>query len=264
MGGVSVEQRDERRPVPLLRALGGMLASPGATFASFPARQPWFVPLLLFSLIGAVTQGLVAAVIAEALAAQAGDLSQQAGLPAGGTGSVVQFVRLVSLATGIVVGFSGPFFQVLVTAFVVWVLAMIVRQRLPFAQLFSLATYAYLPHVFGTLVFTLLVVSGAYDPMATPGAWPTSLRVLIPAGTGAFLAGLAQRIELFGLWSKVLLGIGLAAAARRASGWGIGVAVAGWLLLAVAGSALGSLVPGPGNWPAATGGAPGLGGGIPR
>ncbi|QZA32170.1 YIP1 family protein [Hydrogenibacillus sp. N12] len=259
-----MEQRDERRPVPALRALGGMLASPGATFASFPARQPWFVPLLLFSLIGAVTAALVASVMANALAPQAADISQQAGLPAAEAGNVAQFVRLLSLVTGTVVGFLSPFFYVFVTALVVWVLAMLLRQRLPFAQVFSLATYAYLPHVFGTLVLTGLVVAGAYDVMAMGGALPTSLKVLFPEATGGFLAGLARRVELFGLWSTVLLGIGLAAATRRTSRWGIGVALAAWLLLVVAGSALGSLVPGPGSWPAATGGAPGLGGGIPR
>lgn len=156
-----------------------------------------------------------------------------------------------------------PVFEVFVTALVVWVVAMLVRQWVPFGRLFSLVTYAYLPHVVGTLVFTVLVVSGAYDPVAMGGALPTSLKVLIPEATGV-LAGLAQRIELFGLWSTVLLGIGLAAATRRPAGWGIGVAVAAWLLLALAGSPLANLVGGIGNLPAAGVGTPGLGGGSPR
>ena len=259
-----MEHQDARHPVPALRALGGMLANPGATFASFPARQPWFGPLLLFSCIGAVSAALVASVVANAFAPQAAAISQQAGLPAAEAASVTQIVRWVSLGTGAVVGFLRPFFHVLATTLIVWALVMVLGQRFAFAQVFALATYAYLPHVFSTLVFTGLTVGGVYDVVAMGGALPTSLKVLIPEATGGFLAGLARRIELFGLWSTVLLGIGLAAATRRTSRWGIGVALVAWLLLVVAGSALGSLVPGPGSWPAATGGAPGLGGGIPR
>lgn len=258
-----MEAQDQRRPVPALRALAGMLTSPGATFAAFPAKQPWFVPLLLFGLIGAVTGGLVAGHAADLAAQQVAETSQQVGLPPGQIDSAVRLARTTAWVGGIVAGLFGPAVEVLVTAVVVWVLAMLLRQRLPFAQLFSLATYAYVPHVISTILVTALVVYGVYDMVAMQGVLPTSLGALLPGEGAGFLKGLLNRIELFSLWSTVLLGVGLAAATHRPSRWGIGVALAAWVLMVLAGSAFSTLGAAAANLPGGAVGSPGVGGDIP-
>lgn len=263
-----MEARDEQRPVPAFRALAGMLTNPGATFAAFPAKQPWFVPLLLFGLIGAVTGGLSAPEAAELAAQQAAEVSQQAGLPAGEIDRVVQLARTAAVATGIAAGLFGPALQVFITTIVVWVITLLLRQRMPFAQLFSLTTHAYVPHVFSTVLVTALVASGVYDIFAMQGAPPTSLGAMFPDTAAGFLKGLLNRIELFTLWSTVLLGLGLTAATHRTSRWGMGTAFAAWLLMALVGSALFALGSAagnlPGSLPGGAMGGPGLGGGIPR
>jgi len=73
-----VDNRDESKAVPVLRALAGMLANPGGTFAAFPEKQPWFAPLLLFCVIGAVAAGLVAPGLVDVAAQQAEEAARQA------------------------------------------------------------------------------------------------------------------------------------------------------------------------------------------
>ncbi|ADU52075.1 hypothetical protein Tmar_1993 [Thermaerobacter marianensis DSM 12885] len=252
-------EQEERGPVPLWRALGGVLANPTATFAAFPAKQPWFVPLLLFGVIGAVGGWVIASATADVVLTRIEELSGPAGNPMGDPSAVASFAGTVMMVTATASGFFGPFLDVLMTAVVTWIVAAVARAVLPFAQLFSLAAYAYLPHVFGTVLLAVLVASGLFDPLAMRGVFPTSLAVVVPGEPGSFLAGLFGRVELFTLWSTVLLGIGLGAAARRGARWGIGVAVAGWLLMAVVSAGLGSLVPNPGTLPPAPGGVPGSG-----
>lgn len=262
-----MDNRHERKPVPALRAIAGMLANPGATFAAFPEKQPWFVPLLLFCLISAVPAGLVAPELADLAGQQVADTAQQAGLPAREIDNLVRLGRSAALVGGIVAGFLAPVLEALGTAVVVWILLLVLRNRLSFGRLFSVATYAYVPHVFATVLVTALVASGMYDMVAMQGVLPTSLRAMFPGAiagfTGAgFLSELLKRIELFTLWSTVLLGIGLSAATDRTARWGIGVALAAWLLIALAGSALSALGSAGGHWPTGAGGIPGLGGGI--
>lgn len=251
---------DVRSPVPLGRALVGMLTDPRGTFARFPERQPWFVAMLVFGLVTAVAHFWMFSEILPDVTQEAIDASQVAGLPPDQAETAARVARGMTLIFGVLGGLFGPALQVLVTTVAVWLVTRVARLGLTFSSLFSVATYAYLPLLLLTVLIAVLAGLGVYDVTTVEGIPPTSLRVLAPGLEPGFLADLLSRVELFALWSTVLLGLGLAARSGRPAGQGLGLAVAAWLLVVLAFSALSGLVPEPpsvtaANWTGAWTGA---------
>ncbi|MDF1503835.1 YIP1 family protein [Roseisolibacter sp. H3M3-2] len=98
-----------------------------------------------------------------------------------------------------------------------------------FGQAATIATYAQVPRLLGTLVAAgVLAVKDANDLPPLQGALAGPV-LLLPRDASPLLVGVLSRFDLFTLWTTVLLGIGVAVMARttRAKGWGVAAMVWG-------------------------------------
>lgn len=130
-----------------------------------------------------------------------------------------------------VVGFLIFFpISVLLVALVLWGGAKVLGAGIAFATAGVVATYSQLPIVFQQLA---AIIQGlVLDVRGMEHMHSVSLGVarFLPADSNPVLLALAGRLELFALWSVILMTIGLAVTARISRGAAFAVAAVVWLL----------------------------------
>lgn len=115
-----------------------------------------------------------------------------------------------------------PIFTVLISSFIYWVIAKIVKSEVSFKQLFSMNTHILIVSAIG------LIINGAIMAMVgvnmdNPDAMFTSLGSLV--SSGGILGAILNNIEVFQIWVVVLTAIGLNKVAEFSKGlaWTISI-----------------------------------------
>lgn len=108
-----------------------------------------------------------------------------------------------------------PVIIILISSFIYWVVAKLVKSKVTFKQLFSMSTYILFINSLGILInglLTMLISSNASGLF-------TSLGSLVPSGT--MFSSILSSFELFGIWALILTAIGLQIVANfsKAAAW---------------------------------------------
>lgn len=130
----------------------------------------------------------------------------------------LMIVTVFAQVTFAITGLFLPAFTILISAFIYFVIAKIVKSDVMFKQLFSMTTFIYIISVLSLLVNSLAFL-GMSNP--DPDLYLTSLNSMIGAEgpLGAFLVS----IEIFTIWGMILTAMGLQIVAKFSKGlsWGI-------------------------------------------
>jgi len=204
--------------------LSGIFFEPGKTFEDIAARPGFWVPLLLV---------IVAAVAYSALFSQHVGWERFMRHQQETSSRVAQLSpeqREAQLQVGLkiapVMGYVGSIFGVPI-AYLIWAAVLLgiakglMSAPVRFKQVFSVICYASVPGViFMILAIAVMFMKSPDDfnlqnPLVfNPGAF------MDPATTSKFIYSLASALDLFRLWTMVLVGIGLKAAAGKAISMG--------------------------------------------
>lgn len=216
--------------------LVGVLFDPKPAFADVAARpQSWWVPLLLLTvLIVGFTLAFGQRVGWESFMRQ--QLEQSArtrNLTAEQKEQAIAMqMRFVPYAAPVQSALAFPFIALVVTGAFLFVFNILVGAELRFKPAWGLTCYALLPQVFGILLaFVVLYVK---DPAEFDLNNPVASNLgafLDPNTLPAWVVSLGNSLDVFVVWSLLLLATGFAAAARRLSWWrSFGWVVATWAL----------------------------------
>ena len=137
-------------------------------------------------------------------------------------------------------GLLGSTLQAFGVALALWLAFKVAGVGPAFRSTFAVASYGLLPLGLAKLLsLPALLGRGTIAPTALAQLLPSHLGVLLPPGSSGPLAGLLGSINLFSLWSLVLVIMGMAAAARTSTWRASVVTVVMWLsYVAVFGVAL--------------------------
>jgi hypothetical protein len=244
-----------------LRILTGVLIRPRATFVKLreAKRGYWWVVFVL----------AVVAAFVLALASSAAQRSMiQAMVPSGGTttdgvempANIAQTATTFVIVGSTVRGIFSALFGYLLLALVVFGAGMIQGGKATFKQVFAMSVWTTLPYVIRSLVQAIAsLVTGASPALGLSGVLTTAESMSMPV-----LAAILSRIDVYMVWSLVLLVIGVGVTYRLSKGKTfliVAIYVVVSLVLTIASTALlssiGNLFSGGGGG----GGGPGVAGG---
>ncbi len=216
--------------------LTGVLFSPARTFQSIAERPTWLVALLVL---------VVASAAANYIAADRIDFEQLTRDRFEASGRTVsedqiestidfqeKWGRTISVFSMVV---GGPLVY-LVMALVFWVLLKLLDGDLPYRTAFATTLHSMMPWVVASLL-TIPVVLGREEigfEELRAGVLTSSLAILAPEDAGAALTSLLSSIDVFSIWTLVLMVLGFSIAARVSKKASAGAVLGVWAIYVLA------------------------------
>ena len=223
--------------------LSGVLFEPTKAFTDIAKRPSFWVPLLL-SILAAITfvalieQHIgVGEILRQRMEASPQSAEQYAQMPAQQRDTAIKVTGVVMYLAAV---FFPPFIS-LISAAVLLAIVSIMSAGVRFAQLFAILCYASIPRIISTALSIVVMFLKKPDefnmnnPLAfNPGAF------MDPKASSKFVYALASSLDLFTLWTILLIAVGIKAAAgkRISFGGALTAVVVPWLILVFIGAAL--------------------------
>jgi Yip1-like protein len=212
----------------------GVLVAPVRTFQSIAQRPTWLVALLVLVALG-TTVGVLAFQKVDIEAAVRAQIEERSG----GDASAEQVERATEVMGKfgwVIALFGGLVFAplaYLAVALVFWVVFKLLGSDLAFPASFSVTLHGLMPGAVGALL-AIPVVIGAEEidlqDLQSGNLLLTNLGALAPEGSGAALRSLLSSLDLFSLWSLVLLAVGYAIVGRVSRATAAWTVTALWIL----------------------------------
>ncbi len=210
----------------------GVLVSPEKTFRSIAERPTWVVTLLLLLLLTAVVGYAVGERIdyektVRQQMAERGQTMSEAQIEQG-----VKFAEKFGGVFALAPALLSPLIYLLI-ALVFMVALRLAGSEIRFGQSFSAMLHSMMPWVIhGLLSLPLILRLEEVDPeeMQRGGVLMSNLAALAPEGSSKVLVALLASLDLFSIWTLVLLIIGYRVVARVSTASATAVTLTLWLL----------------------------------
>ncbi|MEO8505248.1 MAG: YIP1 family protein [Acidobacteriota bacterium] len=208
----------------------GAIVSPVKTFASIALRPTWLAPMAALVLAAVLVTLVVTprmdmrSIIKQSIEESGRDLT-----PEQMDNAVEQGAKFAKI--GPIVGIIAQPIVLLIIALVFWVGFKLAGGEFGFGTSFSVTTHAMLPGVLSALLSIPVVMNKptlGYDEVKTGSFLMSNLGAFAPTGTHRALVSLLSSIDVFSIWTLILLVIGYRAAAKVSKGTAIGVVVGAW------------------------------------
>jgi len=229
------------------RVLGALVA-PGDTFRSLAARPTWLAPLLVAAVLVTVLTGMLTARIdmAQAIRHQLEAAGSQPSLEQ--IDQRVEMMKKIQPYLALFQGLVATPAVYLLGALLFWVAFKLLGSDMSYKASFATLLYGLLPL---GLVQTLLAIpviwnraSFTQDEARSGSFLASNLAAWAPEGVGAVARTLLGSVDLFSIWTIVLLVIGYRIVARVSRAAAVGVVLGIWLLAVALKVALVAIAPG--------------------
>jgi Yip1-like protein len=228
------------------------LLAPGKTFTDLRRNARWWVPWLLIAIVSVAFAGVVDwqvgfDQVSKNEIAKSSRAEQFEKLPADQRAKQLQWstnlTRYLSYASPLIALIAF----VVMAAVLMGTFNLAAGASVAFKTAMAIVIYGSLPSVFQALLGVLAMIAGGLsgsldkeafnirNPVATNPAYfmdPTAHK---------FVYGMATALDVFVLWSCVLMGIGFATNSKVKRGTAIGIVLAWYLVYKLLGSGLGAL-----------------------
>lgn len=198
----------------------GVFIEPGAVFEDIARKPDFLAPLVLLILVSiAVTETMLAKIgMARIIHSQIVQSGRAANLSPEQIGHVVQTQAAIASAIAHVSALVAvPIFLAAVAGIGLLVLNGIFGAHAGFKKVFSVACYADLVSVLGSVMAIAVMLFGDPDHFNPGSVAPTNLGFFLnPQTTSHTVMALASSFDIFILWFLILLAIGLSRVSKQA------------------------------------------------
>jgi hypothetical protein len=221
--------------------LPGALFSPTKTFESITRHPTWLPPLVLWTIFSiAVTAVILPRVDYEKIVRASFEQRGQT-VPEDRLQSIVESQKRIAPKIYGAIAVVTPAIIALLVAVVYWGAFKAFGWDATFSQFFGVTAHAFLPGILASvLLVPILVRRETVDPRNLGDLLRSNLGFLVDSSSKV-LHSLLQSIDVFSLWSLVLLVVGFSAAARVSRKSAAGVVVTIWFLFVVGKAGLSAL-----------------------
>jgi len=211
----------------------GVLTAPEKTFRAIKERPSWIVALLTLIIVGVGTYYLLsqrmdmAEVVRESIEQSGREMTEDQLEQA--LDFYEKFGAVFSMAA-IIVG--SPIF-LLLGSLGLWVAVKLVGAELSFKQNWATFVHSQMPQVVASLLSLPAIFSREefhFDDVKTGSILPSNLGQFAPEEAGPALISLLSSIDVFSIWTVVLLVIGMATVGRVKRGTAAAAVVTCWVL----------------------------------
>jgi hypothetical protein len=216
--------------------IAGVFFAPVQTFADIARKPDILIPLLVILTIGYVTTFMVMPHLDwDALVSQQAEMMKKQN-PNLGDDDVARMGRITK-AMGKVMGYVGPpvvIIGYLIVALVLWGACRMMGGQGDFKQAFSATLYAHFPRVVLGIVAAIVVTArGMVDPSTMATIVKSSPAFLVDMKEQPVLFTLLGSIELFQIWTIILLIIGFAALSKLSKAKTAAIVISLWIITLV-------------------------------
>lgn len=221
-----------------LKRMVGVLVAPGDTFRKIAERPTWALALVVLVTLTA-TVGTVAnqKIDPDAQREQMRTMFEE-GQGLRGAELEEQVDQAMEMTERF--GWIGGIVAIIVTTAIFLVAAVfflagtnLVGGELSFVRSLATTVHGMMPHAIGQIIaLPILLASGPLDPgVVQRGEFLRSnLAFLAPEDTSVVVTGLLSSLDLFAIWSVVLVTIGLSVVGRMSKGAAAGLSIAWWVI----------------------------------
>jgi hypothetical protein len=220
----------------------GVLTDPKKAFADIAARPSWILPVVLMIAVGLAFIYIFTTKIGWDRyfhqIAETNSRMQQ--MDAQARENAIQMQSKFAPIGGYVFAVIGPVLTALIVGGVLVLLCKIGGAALKFKQTFAISAWAMLPRVIaGILALVVMFIKNPEDfNLQNPLAFNLGAFMEPPPNSGKFIYSLATSIDLFTIWTILLLAVAISVAARKMPfSKALMLIVIPWILLALAGAA---------------------------
>jgi hypothetical protein len=215
--------------------IAGVFFSPGETFADIARRPDILVPLLVIVVIGFVSTFLVMPKLDwDAMISLQTEMIQKSNPDVSGADMERMQRTMLPFTKGLIA--ISPALLILgylVIALVIWAGCRLMGGAGDFKQAFSITLYGHFPRLILLIISTVVVMAkGSVNPILMPGLVKSSVAGFanIDMLTQQVLFTLLSHIEIFKIWTLVLLVIGFAAVSKLSKAKTAAIVLSLWLL----------------------------------
>ena len=229
---IASEAPEASGPINHFGRIMGVFFSPKDTFADIAKRPSWILPVILMTLLG----GTVAFVMNQRVdwrdvankrieeSPRAANLSPEQ--------KEQQLAMSAKISPGIAYGFgiAWPILQALIVGGVLLLAYNLIGgARTRFNSALGITAHAYFPWILYSLLFILILYLKAPGTVDLDNPIATNVGAFLPESTPKALMSLAKSIDLFSLWTLLLISIGFAAVnPKKLKGKSLSIAVSVW------------------------------------
>lgn len=207
----------------------GVLFSPGQTFADIARKPDWVVPAIVI-----IAVFFVAAIVTVPHLDFEG-MMRQTMEARGQTGPQAEQGMRFGLAMAKGIQYTVPFLLIgfiAIGALIYWLGVRLVGGEATYQQVFSVVLYGFMPLVIRQLVQIPIVMSKQrIDPRDAQTIVRSGPAFLVSLKEHPMLWALLTRLDLFAIWSLILIVIGLAVASRISKAKAAGVVIVVWSVM---------------------------------
>lgn len=213
--------------------IAGVIVAPVDTFLSIARRPDWVVPFLAIAILSLASGILIATKVDfNALAHEAMEMNPNtAQIPADRLESSIKFTAAIMKVSA----YANPLLMALALVIVAAVLMVSLRLfagEITFLQAFSVTLYAWMPRLVKQIIGTIVIFSrNEVSILDLQNPVVSNLGFLADPKTNPVLYAIASSVDLFAIWSVILMIIGLAIASRLSRGRSAAIVVGWWVVI---------------------------------
>ena len=217
----------------------GVLVAPGETFRSIAERPTWLPPLLILMLLGVIV-GFEVQMRTDPEEMVRGQLEViKVDVPQEQVDKMIEEAESRTTAGKAGLAAVGAVFQVAlyaVVAVLFWVGFRMFGSEMDYLRSLATTLYGYVPFAVASLINLPLLLtreSLTFEEVMGGGVLMSSLKALAPEDASPVTEMLLGSVDLFTIWTLVLLTIGYKAVAKVSTAVASGIVILFWLVYVV-------------------------------
>jgi hypothetical protein len=219
-----------------LGRLLGVLLSPAETFRSIEARPTWVAPLLLLMILGGAVSFLVQMKLDPEEAVRSQISKMKVDIPAEKMNEMIRDAENRTTGTKVALAAGGAVFQGVICLIVAALFLGGLRlfgSEIDYVRSLSVTLYSYMPQAVAALLNIPILMGRetvTFDEATQGGVLLSSLAALAPEDASPLLLTLLNSVDLFTIWTVVLLALGFRIVGRVSTAVATGIVVLLWLI----------------------------------
>ncbi len=229
---VAAEAPQAPGPINHFARIIGVFFSPKSTFEDIAQRPSWILPVILMTVLG----GLVAFVMNQKVdwrdvaTKRIEESSRSANLSAEQKSQQIEMSAKISPAIAYVFGMAWPILQALIVGSVLLLAYNVLAGGdTKFGAAMGITAHAYFPWILYSMLFILILYLKAPGTVDLENPIATNVGAFLPESTPKALMSLGKSIDVFTVWTLLLISIGFTATnPKKLRGKGLTIVIAVW------------------------------------
>jgi Yip1 domain len=221
-------------PIHHFARLIGVFFSPKTTFADIAKRPSWILPVVLMTVLGAGVAFVMNQKVdwRDVASKRIEESPRAANLSA--EQKEQQIAMSAKISPGIAYGFglAWPILQALIVGGVLLLAYNVIGGAgARFSSSLGITAHAYFPWILYSLLFLLILYLKAPGTVDLDNPIATNLGAFLPESTPKALMSLGKSIDIFSIWTLLLIATGFAATnPKKLQGKSLSIAIAVWAI----------------------------------